>query len=51
VLDFLTKNFSWDQAVPAGQIQLAATGETVECALILMQEMGARLPNLIAGKK
>jgi type III restriction enzyme len=51
LLDFLTQNFSWDQAVPAGQLQLTATGETVECALILMQDMGARLSNLIAGRK
>lgn len=33
VLDFLTQNFPWDQAVPAGQPQIAMTGETVECAL------------------
>ena len=50
VLDFLTKNFSWDQAVPAGQLQIAMTGETVECALILMENVNVQLPRLIDGK-
>lgn len=50
VPDFLTKNFSWNQAVPAGQLQIAMTGETVECALVLMENMDARLPALIAGR-
>ena len=49
VLDFLTKSFSWDQAVPAGQLQIAMTGETVECALVLMEDVPTRLPALIAG--
>jgi type III restriction enzyme len=48
VLDFLTQNFSWDQAVPAGQLQIAMTGETVECVLVLMEDIPARLPALIA---
>jgi len=43
-LNFLTENFTWDQAVPVGQLQIAMTGETVECALVLMQEVVARLP-------
>ena len=41
VLDFLTANFAWDKAVPAGQLQIAMTGETVECALVLMENMHA----------
>ncbi|WP_370311942.1 hypothetical protein [Sagittula sp.] len=48
VLDFLTQNFSWDQAVPAGQLQIAMTGETVECALVLMEDIPAKLPALLA---
>jgi type III restriction enzyme len=48
VLDFLTQNFSWDQAVPAGQLQVAMTGETVECALVLMEDIPAKLPALLA---
>jgi len=48
VLDFLTKSFSWDTAVPAGQLQLEATGETVECALVLMQDIPTELPKLIS---
>lgn len=48
VLDFLTGNFSWDQAVPAGQLQIEMTGETVECALVLMEDIPAKLPKLIS---
>ena len=49
VLKFLMENFAWDQTVPAGQLQIAMTGETVECALVLMQEIPVRLPKLLAG--
>lgn len=49
VLKFLTECFGWDQTVPAGQLQIAMTGETVECALVLMQEVPVRLPKLVAG--
>lgn len=48
MLNFLTESFTWDQAVPAGQLQIAQTGETVECALVLMQDVSAELPKLIA---
>ena len=48
VLNFLTNSFAWDQAVPAGQLQIAMTGETVECALVLMQDVPVTLPGLIA---
>ena len=30
VMKFLTDGFSWDHAVPAGQLQIAMTAETVE---------------------
>ncbi|MET4126897.1 DEAD/DEAH box helicase family protein [Roseovarius sp. MBR-6] len=50
VLDFLTANFAWDQAVPAGQLQIAMTGETVECALVLMENITTQLPALVAGR-
>ena len=39
VLSFLTTSFSWDSAVPAGQLKIDMTGETVECALVLMQDI------------
>lgn len=48
VLDFLTQSFAWDQVVPAGQLQIEMTGETVECALVLMENMQTRLPALLA---
>jgi type III restriction enzyme len=48
VLNFLTESFDWDQTVPAGQLQIALTGETVECALVLMQDVPMTLPEMIA---
>jgi type III restriction enzyme len=50
VLNFLTESFAWDQAVPAGQLQIEMTGETVECALVLMENVQTRLPALVAGR-
>ena len=47
VLNFLTDHFEWDEVVPAGQLQLENTGETVECALILMEEINAKLPKYL----
>ncbi|WP_201281082.1 hypothetical protein [Paracoccus sp. AK26] len=47
VMDFLSNSFSWDQTVPAGQLQIAMTNETVECALVLMEDIQAVLPKLI----
>lgn len=49
VLDFLTRSFCWDNAVPAGQLQLSSTSETVECALVLMEDIPVQLPKLISG--
>ena len=40
-------NFSEDQAVRAGQQQIAVSGERVECALLLMEEIPARLPAVV----
>ena len=47
VLSFLTTSFSWDSAVPAGQLQIEMTGETVECALVLMKDIPTTLPSLV----
>lgn len=47
VLSFLTTSFSWDSAMPAGQLQIEMTGETVECALVLMQDIPTTLPSLV----
>jgi type III restriction enzyme len=47
VLSYLSNNFDWEQAVDAGQLELASTGATVECALILMQDIPTELPPLL----
>jgi type III restriction enzyme len=48
VLSFLSESFDWEQALDAGQLELASTGATVECALILMQDVPTELPLLLA---
>ena len=48
VLDFLSENFSWDEQVPAGQLELVKNnGETLDCTLILMSEWKAKLPQFL----
>ena len=50
VLDFLSTNFEWDNSIPAGQLKLvAANGQTVECALVLMSEWRTKLPDFLRG--
>lgn len=45
VLTFLSGNFAWDDAVPAGELELVKNnGETVEGTLILMSDWKAKLP-------
>lgn len=48
VMNFLTQNFTWDEALPAGQLQIQTTGETVECTLVLMEEIATKLPRLVS---
>jgi type III restriction enzyme len=49
LLGELSKNFSWDKTQSAGTLQLqSANGETVECALVLMSDWEAELPNLLS---
>ena len=36
-------------AVPAGQLRLESIGESVECALVLMQDAQIQLLGLISG--
>ncbi|WP_018698729.1 DEAD/DEAH box helicase [Amorphus coralli] len=49
VLSFLSDNFRWDTATPAGELELVQdTGETVEGTLILMSEWEAKLPDYLA---
>ena len=48
LLSFLSNEFAWDDAFPVGQLQLQNTGETVECALILMQDVKTKLPAYLA---
>lgn len=47
VMRFLTESFMWDTAVPVGQLQIARTGETVTCALVLMDKIDRELPALL----
>ncbi|MBP2431501.1 DEAD/DEAH box helicase [Bradyrhizobium elkanii] len=48
VLNFMSKNFEWDSAVPAGTLELVKkTGETVDMTLILMSEWKAKLPTYL----
>jgi type III restriction enzyme len=49
LLDFLSANFAWDSAMPAGQLELVNnTGETVRCELVLMSDWHTKLPELLA---
>ena len=47
VLTFLSKNFAWDQTPAIGELELTSEGETVECALVMMDEWRAKLPSYI----
>jgi type III restriction enzyme len=47
VLSYLSGAFDWEHAVDAGQLELASTGASVECALILMQDIPTDLPKLL----
>ncbi|MBE3637219.1 DEAD/DEAH box helicase [Mangrovicoccus algicola] len=48
VLDVLTDGFAWEHTPPAGQMQLVNDdGSVVECALVLMSDIDAKLPDLI----
>ena len=47
VLTFLSKNFAWDQTPAIGELELTSEGETVECALVMMDEWKAKLPGFM----
>ena len=48
VLSFLSGAFSWDDSLPAGELELVKnSGETVHATLILMSEWKAKLPDLL----
>ena len=48
VLEVLTNSFEWDSTPPVGQMQLVNDdGSLVECALILMSNIDAKLPDFI----
>ena len=48
VLAFLSDHFAWDDATPAGELELVQNnGETVEGTLILMSEWKAKLPEYL----
>ncbi|WP_211369252.1 DEAD/DEAH box helicase [Roseospira navarrensis] len=48
VLEFMSGNFQWDDATPAGELELVQNnGETVNCTLILMSEWKTKLPEYL----
>jgi len=50
VLDLMTENFAWDNTASAGTLELIKDGETVECSLVLMSDVKAKLPGMIKSK-
>ena len=47
VMSFLSDNFSLDDCIPSGELELVKNnGETVQCALILISEWKSKLPTL-----
>ena len=51
ILSLLSENFSWDEGIPAGELELMRkNGETVQCTLILMSEWKTKLPTYLVGK-
>jgi len=49
VLKLMSQNFAWDETVPAGKLELMQkNGETVEGALILMSDIGTKLPGYLS---
>jgi type III restriction enzyme len=48
LLDVLSESFRWDDHTPAGELEIIQNnGETVRCALILMSEWRAKLPEYL----
>lgn len=47
LLMFLTEEFRWEDATSAGELRLESTGETVECSLILMEDVPIKLHELV----
>jgi type III restriction enzyme len=49
LLSFLSQHFKWDDAVPAGELELVKnSGESVHCELVLMSEWPTKLPGYFA---
>jgi type III restriction enzyme len=50
VLKLMSGSFAWNTTVPVGTLELVkASGETVECTLILMSEWESKLPGYLQG--
>ena len=48
LLDLMSDNFSWDNTVQAGELELVhENGEIVKCALVLMDNWQTELPGLL----
>ena len=52
MLSFLSNRFSWDDGVPAGELELVRNdGDSVQCTLILMSEWQSKLPTYIGNAR
>jgi type III restriction enzyme len=51
LLDFLTNQFNWGEAIEVGELRLQYDADAVECALVLMDDIPTKLPELIAGRR
>ncbi|MFT4090766.1 MAG: DEAD/DEAH box helicase family protein [Asticcacaulis sp.] len=49
VMSVMSDSFAWEGAMGAGKLELVSEGETVECTLILMQDIQAKLPEYLRG--
>jgi type III restriction enzyme len=50
LLKLMSDSFAWDTTVSAGTLELVkASGETVECTLILMSDWKSKLPDYLKG--
>jgi type III restriction enzyme len=48
VLELMSSHFAWESGIPAGTMQIVMpAGDSVECAMVLMQDWPTKLPGLL----